>query len=76
MKKPDGGPPILQSRIAICPDDTAELLAARAIEQEHVIYPLAAAWYLQGRLTLSNQAAYLDGNQIPATGIDYREGLA
>jgi phosphoribosylglycinamide formyltransferase-1 len=72
----DGGPPVLQSRIPILPGDTAATLATRAIVQEHVIYPLAARWYLEGRLTLIDQLAYLDGNRIPATGIDYREGLA
>ena len=72
----DGGPPVLQSRIPILPDDTAATLAERVIIQEHVIYPLAARWYLEGRLTLIDQLAYLDGNRIPATGIDYREGLA
>lgn len=72
----DGGPPIVQSRIPILPDDTTESLAARAIEREHVIYPLAAGWYLAGRLTLDDQTAYLDDNQIPATGIDYRDDLA
>ncbi|MEH6635623.1 MAG: phosphoribosylglycinamide formyltransferase [Halioglobus sp.] len=67
----DGGPPILQARVAVKPDDTAATLAARVIVEEHLIYPIAARWYLQGRLTLTDQGAYLDGNPIPATGIAY-----
>ena len=67
----DGGPPILQARVAIKPDDTAATLAARVIVEEHAIYPIAAQWYLQGRLTLTDQGAYLDGNPIPTTGIAY-----
>ena len=67
----DGGPPILQAQVAVKPDDTAATLAARVIVEEHLIYPIAARWYLQGRLTLTDQGAYLDGNPIPATGIAY-----
>ena len=67
----DGGPPIIQARVAIESGDTAETLAARVIEREHVIYPIAAKWLLEGRLRLEQQGATLDEQQIPATGIDY-----
>lgn len=67
----DGGPPIVQARVPIVAGDNAQTLAARVILEEHVIYPLAAQWYLQGRLKLTNQGAYLDGNPIPATGIQH-----
>ena len=67
----DGGPPIIQARVPIVAGDNAQTLAARVIVEEHVIYPLAAQWYLQGRLKLTNQGAYLDGNPIPATGIQH-----
>jgi len=69
----DGGPPIIQARVPILPGDTADTLAARVVEQEHVVYPLAAQWYLSGRLKLTEQGAQLDGQPIPATGIDYRQ---
>ena len=71
----DGGPPVVQARVPIVPGDTAETLAARVIMEEHVIYPLAARWYLQGRLKLTDQGAYLDGNPIPATGIAHTPDL-
>jgi phosphoribosylglycinamide formyltransferase-1 len=71
----DGGPPIIQARLPIVPGDTAETLAARVILQEHIIYPVAARWYLQGRLKLTNKGAYLDGNPIPATGIAHSPDL-
>jgi phosphoribosylglycinamide formyltransferase-1 len=67
----DGGPPIVQARVPIVAGDTAQTLAARVIVEEHVIYPLAAQWYLQGRLKLTDQGAYLDDNPIPATGIQH-----
>ena len=67
----DGGPPVIQARVPVQPGDTADSLAARVIRLEHLIYPLAAQWYVQGRLQLNDQGAYLDGKQIPATGIQY-----
>ena len=70
----DGGPPIIHARVAVLAGDTADTLAARVVVQEHVIYPLAAQWYVQGRLRLTEQGAYLDGNPIPAGGIQYTPG--
>lgn len=37
----DSGPTILQKRVPIFEDDTAERLAARVLEQEHIAYPQA-----------------------------------
>lgn len=73
--KLDGGPPILQARVAIEEGDSPETLAARVIMREHVIYPIAANWLLQRRLRLEEQGATLDGKRIPATGIDYVQGI-
>ncbi len=70
----DGGPPILQCRVPIVSDDTAETLAAKVSLQEHIIYPLAVRWYLQGRLQLTDNEAVLDGRTIPTTGIQYAAG--
>ena len=67
----DGGPPVIQARVPIQPEDDADSLAARIIVQEHVIYPIAARWFLQGRLKLQNNGATLDGHPIPETGIPY-----
>ena len=71
----DGGPPIIQARVPIESGDTADTLAARVIVQEHVIYPIAARWQLEGRLELTAQGARLDGEPVPTTGIDYAEGV-
>ncbi|MEE4146835.1 MAG: phosphoribosylglycinamide formyltransferase [Halieaceae bacterium] len=67
----DGGPPIIQARVPVLPGDTAQSLAARVIEKEHLIYPLAAQWYIAGRLQLTDKGVCLDGEPIPATGVDY-----
>lgn len=39
----DDGPILAQAAVPVLPDDTADTLAARVLEQEHVIYPLALA---------------------------------
>ncbi len=68
----DGGPPVLQARLPVLPGDTADSLARRVVALEHQIYPLAALWFLQGRLRLNEQGAFLDGQKIPASGVTYR----
>jgi len=67
----DGGPPILQARVSIEPDDTAATLASRVISQEHSIYPLAASWFVDERLILKDGSARLDGEALGPTGVDY-----
>ena len=69
----DGGPPILQARIPVQAGDTAETLAARVILKEHSIYPIAAQWYIEKRLRLTEQGAMLDGKLLPNCGIHYPE---
>lgn len=39
----DSGPIILQAEVPVLADDTPETLAARVLEQEHIIYPQALA---------------------------------
>ena len=54
----------------------AESLAERVIVKEHEIYPLAARWFLEGRLRLGEDGgAYLDGQRLAASGVDYQPGL-
>ncbi len=71
----DGGPPILQARVPVEAGDDAGTLAARVLVREHEIYPIATRWLLQGRLQLTARGATLDGEPIPATGIDYVPGI-
>ena len=48
------------------PDDSAEVLAARVLVQEHRIYPLAVRWFAEGRLRLGPDGAVLDGRTLAA----------
>ena len=67
----DGGPPILQSRVPISQEDTPEILASRVATTEHIIYPMAVRWFVEGRLSLTDRGATLDGALIPESGIQY-----
>lgn len=64
----DGGPTILQARVAIEAGDTAASLAARVLLQEHRLYPLVANWYGMGRLALDSKGVLLDGQLLPPQG--------
>jgi phosphoribosylglycinamide formyltransferase-1 len=62
----DGGPVICQARVAVRPDDTERTLAARVLEQEHRLYPLAVGLIADGRLELKEAGIVLDGQALPA----------
>lgn len=49
----DHGPIVMQAAVPVAPDDTPPALAARVLAQEHVIYPRAARWFLEGRLVVA-----------------------
>ena len=46
----DHGPIIAQAVVPVLPDDTPASLAARVLEREHVMYPRAVGWLVQGLL--------------------------
>lgn len=62
----DGGPPVLAGRIPVRPDDTPTSLMTRVQSVEHEIYPEAADWFAEGRLTCAGGRAELDG--VPLEG--------
>lgn len=64
----DGGPVILQAKVPVFDEDTATDLAHRVHEQEHRIYPLVVKWFCQGRLTMLQECATLDGKALPENG--------
>jgi phosphoribosylglycinamide formyltransferase 1 len=64
----DSGATILQAKVPIFNEDSAQDLAERVLTQEHLIYPLAIQWFLSGRLSMVNNHAVLDGVVLPANG--------
>ena len=69
----DGGPPIIQAAVPIEAGDDAGTLAKRVLSKEHKIYPLAAQWFIEGRLALENNHAVLDHQALPPTGWRYQD---
>lgn len=49
----DDGPIITQAVVPVLPDDDANSLSRRILEQEHIIYPLAVKWIAEGRVRVS-----------------------
>lgn len=58
----DAGPIVIQAAVRVLPGDSAEALAARVLEQEHRIYPLAARWFLEDRLVIANGRVRVKGD--------------
>lgn len=46
----DHGPIVVQSVVPVRPGDDEAALAARVLATEHVIYPLAVRWFVEGQL--------------------------
>ena len=60
----DGGPRIIQARVAVTASDDEASLAARVQAQEHRIYPVAVRWFCEGRLRYDADCAWLDGRLL------------
>jgi len=63
----DGGPIILQKAVPILEDDTEDSLAARILEQEHILLPLAVRLFAEGRLRVEGRRVRIDtrGVKLP-----------
>ena len=61
-KEMDTGPIIVQAVVPVHPDDTPDSLAARVLEREHDIYPLAVRLIAEGRVSIDeNDRAVITG---------------
>ena len=56
----DSGPVVIQAEVPVLENDTEQSLAARVLQQEHKIYPMAIAWYIDGRLKTNDNNVLLD----------------
>ena len=59
----DHGPIIVQAAVPVLDDDDEDTLAARVLEQEHQIYPLAVSWFVDGCLRLDDGHVRFDAAQ-------------
>jgi phosphoribosylglycinamide formyltransferase-1 len=59
----DHGPIVAQAAVAVQPGDTEETLAARILEQEHRVYPLALRLLAEGRLSIEGHRVVVAGDE-------------
>ena len=64
----DEGPILAQAAVPVLPDDTADILAARVLVQEHVIYPLALCTFASGKAAVAAPAGAALCNPLPVAG--------
>src|SRR5882724_795334 len=57
----DSGPIVIQAALPVRAGDDAATLAARVLRQEHVIYPRAARWFLDGQLAVRDGRVAVKG---------------
>ena len=57
----DAGPIVIQAAVPVRDGDTADTLAARVLRQEHVVYPRAVNWFLEGRLVIDQALVRVKG---------------
>ncbi|OBY51307.1 phosphoribosylglycinamide formyltransferase [Aggregatibacter aphrophilus] len=67
-EKVDSGAIVLQAKVPIFPEDNITDIEDRVKEQEIRFYPLVIKWFVEGRLRLIDNHAYLDGNRLPPQG--------
>jgi len=58
----DAGPIVIQAAVPVRADDSPDALAARVLRQEHLIYPRAVRWFLDGRLVIRDGVTRVKGD--------------
>lgn len=72
----DGGPLIAQARVPVLPGDDADALAARVLEQEHLLLAETLRWLLAGRITLAEDRVHVDGQPRAPLQLTAKQGFA
>ncbi|MFT6154552.1 MAG: phosphoribosylglycinamide formyltransferase-1 [Bermanella sp.] len=65
----DGGANVIQAIVPVLDDDDEGILRSRVQIQEHVIYPIAIKWFVEGRISINKGDVYFDGKELPQTGL-------
>ena len=59
----DHGPIVIQAAVPVRDDDDEDTLAARVLAQEHLIYPRAVRWMVQGVLRVEGARVFQTGGE-------------
>lgn len=65
----DGGPVVMQAVLKLQPGDSEADVMEKIHAREHLIYPIAVRWFLEGRMKLGTNGATLDGIDLPPQGM-------
>jgi phosphoribosylglycinamide formyltransferase-1 len=65
----DHGPVVVQAAVPVLDADDEAALAARVLQQEHIVYPLAVRWFADGRLRLEGGRVRLEGERPSAAAL-------
>lgn len=57
----DHGPIVTQAAVPVLPGDTEHSLGERVLQQEHIIYPRAVRWFIEGRLKIADGRVEVSG---------------
>ena len=60
----DSGPVVIQAEVPVLSSDTAEILAARVLSEEHKIYPMAIEMHINGRISFDKDVLKLDNKTL------------
>jgi phosphoribosylglycinamide formyltransferase 1 len=63
----DHGPIIIQAAVAVLSNDTAQILAERVLQQEHLVYPQAIRWLCAGQVQLNAEGKVVS-NRVEHSG--------
>lgn len=66
----DTGPVILQDTVPVLPGDTRDILAARILEKEHRIYPMAVKAHCCGGIRVQGRHVYITGENDVFPGLE------
>jgi phosphoribosylglycinamide formyltransferase-1 len=61
----DHGPIVAQAAVPVLAGDGERQLAQRVLEQEHIIYPRAVRWFIEGKLRLDGAQVRLSADAQP-----------
>jgi phosphoribosylglycinamide formyltransferase-1 len=66
----DAGPIVIQATVPVLANDTVESLSKRVLRQEHIVYPRAIRWFLDGRLVVENGLVRVKGDDAQLLNFD------
>jgi len=69
VPKMDSGPIIAQAAVNVRAGETEEALAARVLNVEHQIYPLALKLVAEGRVRVENGRCFVDSIPVPDSAV-------